>query len=137
MDEQQAVDAASRLLGPAAQPSLTSTLWDWAPLLAESVTIDAAGHLPGQPGYAASYDAHWLAAQAAYQIARWSAGDSHTTKLSVDGDSIERTVADWGSVADDLLAASPLSALLPAGGGGYLVPLQLESYGPTSTQVGG
>ena len=137
MDEQQAIDAASRLLGPAAQPSLTSTLWDWAPLLAESVTIDAAGHLPGQPGYAASYDAHWLAAQAAYQIARWSAGDSHTTKLSVDGDSIERPVADWGSVADDLLAATALRGLLPAGGGGYLVPLQLEGYGPTSAQVGG
>ena len=137
MDEQQAVDAASRLLGPAAQPSLTSALWDWTPLLAESVTIDAAGRLPGQPGYTASYDAHWLAAQAAYQLARWSAGDSHTTKLSVDGDSIERTLADWRGVADDLLAASALSGLLPAGGGGYLVPLQLEGYGPTSTQVGG
>jgi hypothetical protein len=80
---------------------------------------------------------HWLAAQAAYQLARWSAGDSHTTKLSVDGDSIELTLADWRGVADDLLAESALSGLLPAGGGGYLVPLQLEGYGPTSAQVGG
>ena len=136
MDAQQAIAAATALLGPAATPFLSDPLWSWATLLPEAVTIDSAGKLPNQPGYVPTYDAHWLAGQAAIQIDRWQAATPRTTKLSVDGDSIEKAAAQWGDVAAQLMARSPISAIA-VGGGGTLVPLEVYGYTPTSSSVGG
>ena len=135
MDAQQAIAAATALLGPAAAPYLSDSLWSWATLLPEAVTIDSTGKLPNQPGYVPTYDAHWLAGQAAIQIDRWQAATPRTTKLSVDGDSIEKAAAQWGDVAARLMARSPISAI--AVGGGMLVPLEVYDYTPTSSSVGG
>ena len=135
MDAQQAIAAATALLGPAATPFLSDPLWSWAALLPEAVTIDASGKLPNQPGYVPTYDAHWLAGQAAAQIDLWQAATPRTTKLSVDGDSIEKAAAQWGDVAAQLMARSPISAI--AVGGGMLVPLEVYGYTPTSSSVGG
>ena len=136
MDEQQAIAAATALLGPAATPFLSDQLWSWATLLPEAVTIDSTGKLPNQPGYVPTYDAHWLAGQAAIQIDRWQAATPRTTKLSVDGDSIEKAAAQWSAVAAQLMARSPISAIA-VGGGGMLVPLEVYDYTPTSSSVGG
>ena len=135
MGEQQAIAAATALLGPAAAPYLSDSLWSWATLLPEAVTIDASGKLPGQAGYVPTYDAHWLAGQAAAQIDLWQAATPRTTKLSVDGDSIEKAAAQWSAVAARLMARSPISAI--AVGGGMLVPLEVYDYTPTSSSVGG
>ena len=135
MGEQQAIAAATALLGPAAAPFLGDPLWSWAALLPEAVTIDSTGKLPNQPGYVPTYDAHWLAGQAAAQIDLWQAATPRTTKLSVDGDSIEKAAAQWGDVAASLMAKSPISAI--AVGGGMLVPLEVYDYTPTSSSVGG
>ena len=135
MDAQQAIAAATALLGPAAAPYLSDSLWSWEALLPEAVTIDSTGKLPNQPGYVPTYDAHWLAGQAAAQIDRWQAATPRTTKLSVDGDSIEKAAAQWGDVAARLMARSPISAI--AVGGGTLVPLEVYGYTPTSSSVGG
>ena len=136
MDAQQAIAAATALLGPAATPFLSDSLWSWATLLPEAVTIDASGKLPGQAGYVPTYEPYWLAGQAATQIDRWQAATPRTTKLSVDGDSIEKTAAQWGAVAASLMASSPISAIA-GGGGGMLVPLAVYGYTPTSSSVGG
>ena len=135
MGEQQAIAAATALLGPAAAPFLGDPLWSWEALLPEAVTIDSTGKLPNQPGYVPTYDAHWLAGQAAAQIDLWQAATPRTTKLSVDGDSIEKAAAQWGDVAAQLMARSPISAI--AVGGGTLVPLEVYGYTPTSSSVGG
>ena len=135
MGEQQAIAAATALLGPAAAPYLSDSLWSWEALLPEAVTIDSTGKLPNQPGYVPTYDAHWLAGQAAAQIDRWQAATPRTTKLSVDGDSIEKAAAQWSAVAAQLMARSPISAI--AVGGGTLVPLEVYGYTPTSSSVGG
>ena len=135
MGEQQAIAAATALLGPAAAPYLSDSLWSWEALLPEAVTIDSTGKLPNQPGYVPTYDAHWLAGQAAAQIDRWQAATPRTTKLSVDGDSIEKAAAQWSAVAAQLMARSPISAI--AVGGGMLVPLEVYGYTPTSSSVGG
>lgn len=136
MDEQRAIAAATALLGPAAKPFLSDPLWSWAALLAESVIPDAAGKLPGQAGYAPTYEPYWLAGQAAAQIDLWQAATPRTTKLSVDGDSIEKAAAQWGAVAASLRERSPIAAIA-AGGGGMLVPLEVYDFKPTSTSVGG
>ena len=136
MDAQQAIAAATALLGPAAAPYLSDSLWSWATLLPEAVTLDASGRLPSQPEYVPTYDAHWLAGQAAAQIDRWQAATPRTTKLSVDGDSIEKAAAQWSAVAAQLMARSPISAIA-VGGGGMLVPLEVYDYTPTSSSVGG
>ena len=135
MGEQQAIAAATALLGPAAAPFLGDPLWSWEALLPEAVTIDSTGKLPNQPGYVPTYDAHWLAGQAAIQIDRWQAATPRTTKLSVDGDSIEKAAAQWGDVAASLMTKSPIAAIA-AGGGGMLVPLEVYDFKPTSS-VGG
>ena len=135
MDAQQAIAAATALLGPAAAPFLGDPLWSWEALLPEAVTIDSTGKLPNQPGYVPTYDAHWLAGQAAIQIDRWQAATPRTTKLSVDGDSIEKAAAQWSAVAAQLMARSPIAAIA-AGGGGRLVPLEVYDYTPTSS-IGG
>ena len=135
MDAQQAIAAATALLGPAAAPYLSDSLWSWATLLPEAVTLDASGRLPSQPEYVPTYDAHWLAGQAAAQIDRWQAATPRTTKLSVDGDSIEKAAAQWSAVAAQLMARSPISAIA-VGGGGMLVPLEVYDYTPTSS-IGG
>ena len=135
MGEQQAIAAATALLGPAAAPYLSDPLWSWATLLPEAVTLDASGKLPGQAGYVPTYEPYWLAGQAAAQIDLWQAATPRTTKLSVDGDSIEKAAAQWGAVAAQLRAKSPISAIA-AGGGGMLVPLEVYGYTPTSS-VGG
>lgn len=135
MDEQQAIAAATALLGPAAAPYLSDPLWSWAALLPEAVTLDASGKLPGQAGYVPTYEPYWLAGQAAIQIDRWQAATPRTTKLSVDGDSIEKAAAQWSAVAAQLMARSPISAI--AVGGGTLVPLEVYGYTPTSSSVGG
>ena len=135
MDAQQAIAAATALLGPAAAPYLSDSLWSWATLLPEAVTIDSTGKLPNQPGYVPTYDAHWLAGQAAIQIDRWQAATPRTTKLSVDGDSIEKAAAQWSAVAASLMAKSPISAIA-VGGGGMLVPLEVYDYTSTSTSMG-
>ena len=135
MDAQQAIAAATALLGPAAAPFLSDPLWSWATLLPEAVTIDASGRLPSQPEYVPTYEPYWLAGQAAAQIDRWQAATPRTTKLSVDGDSIEKAAAQWGDVAAQLMAKSPISAI--AVGGGTLVPLEVYGYTPTSSSVGG
>ena len=135
MDAQQAIAAATALLGPAAAPYLSDSLWSWATLLPEAVTLDASGRLPSQPEYVPTYDAHWLAGQAAIQIDRWQAATPRTTKLSVDGDSIEKAAAQWSAVAASLMAKSPIAAI--AVGGGMLVPLEVYDYTPTSSSVGG
>ena len=136
MDAQQAIAAATALLGPAAAPFLGDPLWSWEALLPEAVTIDSTGKLPNQPGYVPTYDAHWLAGQAAIQIDRWQSATPRTTKLSVDGDSIEKAAAQWGDVAAQLMARSPISAIA-VGGGGMLVPLEVYDFKPTSSSVGG
>ena len=136
MDGQQAIVAATALLGPAAAPFLGDPLWSWEALLPEAVTIDSTGKLPNQPGYVPTYDAHWLAGQAAAQIDLWQSATPRTTKLSVDGDSIEKAAAQWGDVAASLMAKSPISAIA-VGGGGTLVPLEVYDYTPTSSSVGG
>ena len=135
MDAQQAIAAATALLGPAAAPYLSDSLWSWEALLPEAVTIDSTGKLPNQPGYVPTYEPYWLAGQAAAQIDRWQAATPRTTKLSVDGDSIEKAAAQWGDVAASLMAKSPISAI--AVGGGMLVPLEVYDYTPTSSSVGG
>ena len=135
MDAQQAIAAATALLGPAATPFLSDPLWSWATLLPEAVTLYASGKLPGQAGYAPTYEPYWLAGQAAAQIDLWQAATPRTTKLSVDGDSIEKAAAQWGAVAAQLMAKSPISAIA-AGGGGMLVPLEVYDFKPTSS-VGG
>ena len=135
MDAQQAIAAATALLGPAAAPFLGDPLWSWEALLPEAVTLDASGRLPSQPEYVPTYDAHWLAGQAAAQIDRWQAATPRTTKLSVDGDSIEKAAAQWSAVAASLMSKSPISAI--AVGGGMLVPLEVYDYTPTSSSVGG
>ena len=135
MDGQQAIAAATALLGPAAAPFLGDPLWSWEALLPEAVTIDSTGKLPNQPGYVPTYDAHWLAGQAAAQIDLWQSATPRTTKLSVDGDSIEKAAAQWSAVAARLMARSPISAI--AVGGGTLVPLEVYGYTPTSSSVGG
>ena len=136
MDAQQAIAAATALLGPAAAPYLSDSLWSWEALLPEAVTIDSTGKLPNQPGYVPTYDAHWLAGQAAAQIDLWQSATPRTTKLSVDGDSIEKAAAQWSAVAAQLMAKSPISAIA-VGGGGTLVPLEVYGYTPTSSSVGG
>ena len=135
MDAQQAIAAATALLGPAAAPYLSDPLWSWATLLPEAVTLDASGKLPSQPEYVPTYEPYWLAGQAAAQIDRWQAATPRTTKLSVDGDSIEKAAAQWSAVAAQLMARSPISAI--AVGGGTLVPLEVYGYTPTSSSVGG
>ena len=135
MDEQQAIAAATALLGPAATPFLSDPLWSWATLLPEAVTIDASGKLPGQAGYVPTYEPYWLAGQAAAQIDLWQAATPRTTKLSVDGDSIEKAAAQWGDVAAQLMGKSPIAAIA-VGGGGMLVPLEAYDFKPTSS-VGG
>lgn len=135
MDEQQAIAAATALLGPAATPFLSDLLWSWATLLPEAVTLDASGRLPSQPEYVPTYEPYWLAGQAAAQIGLWQSATPRTTKLSVDGDSIEKAAAQWGDVAASLMAKSPISAI--AVGGGMLVPLEVYDYTPTSSSVGG
>ena len=136
MDKQQAIAAATALLGPAAAPFLGDPLWSWATLLPEAVTLDASGRLPSQPEYVPTYEPYWLAGQAAAQIDLWQAATPRTTKLSVDGDSIEKAAAQWGDVAAQLMAKSPISAIA-VGGGGTLVPLEVYDYTPTSSSVGG
>ena len=136
MEEQQAIAAATALLGPAATPFLSDSLWSWATLLPEAVTIDASGRLPSQPEYVPTYEPYWLAGQAAAQIDLWQSATPRTTKLSVDGDSIEKAAAQWGDVAAQLMAKSPISAIA-VGGGGTLVPLEVYDYTPTSSSVGG
>lgn len=135
MDAQQAIAAATALLGPAAAPYLSDPLWSWATLLPEAVTLDASGRLPSQPEYVPTYEPYWLAGQAAAQIDLWQAATPRTTKLSVDGDSIEKAAAQWGAVAASLMAKSPIAAIA-AGGGGMLVPLEVYDFKPTSS-VGG
>ena len=135
MDAQQAIAAATALLGPAAAPYLSDSLWSWATLLPEAVTLDASGRLPSQPEYVPTYEPYWLAGQAAAQIDLWQSATPRTTKLSVDGDSIEKAAAQWGDVAASLMAKSPISAI--AVGGGTLVPLEVYGYTPTSSSVGG
>ena len=135
MDAQQAIAAATALLGPAAAPFLGDPLWSWEALLPEAVTIDSTGKLPNQPGYVPTYDAHWLAGQAAIQIDCWQAATPRTTKLSVDGDSIEKAAAQWSAVAASLMGKSPIAAIA-VGGGGMLVPLEVYDFKPTSS-VGG
>lgn len=135
MDEQQAIAAATALLGPAATPFLSDPLWSWATLLPEAVTLDASGKLPGQAGYAPTYEPYWLAGQAAAQIDLWQAATPRTTKLSVDGDSIEKAAAQWGDVAASLMGKSPIAAIAVVGGG-MLVPLEVYDFKPTSS-VGG
>ena len=135
MDAQQAIAAATALLGPAAAPYLSDSLWSWATLLPEAVTLDASGRLPSQPEYVPTYEPYWLAGQAAAQIDRWQAATPRTTKLSVDGDSIEKAAAQWSAVAAQLMAKSPISAI--AMGGGTLVPLEVYDFKPTSSSVGG
>ena len=135
MDEQQVIAAATALLGPAATPFLSDPLWSWAALLPEAVTLDASGRLPSQPEYVPTYEPYWLAGQAAAQIDLWQSATPRTTKLSVDGDSIEKAAAQWGDAAASLMAKSPISAI--AVGGGMLVPLEVYDYTPTSSSVGG
>ena len=136
MDAQQAIAAATALLGPAAAPFLGDPLWSWEALLPEAVTIDSTGRLPSQPEYVPTYEPYWLAGQAAAQIDLWQSATPRTTKLSVDGDSIEKAAAQWGDVAASLMAKSPISAIA-VGGGGMLVPLEVYGYTPTSSSVGG
>ena len=136
MDAQQAIAAATALLGPAAAPYLSDSLWSWATLLPEAVTLDASGRPPSQPEYVPTYEPYWLAGQAAAQIDLWQAATPRTTKLSVDGDSIEKAAAQWSAVAASLMAKSPISAIA-VGGGGMLVPLEVYDYTPTSSSVGG
>ena len=135
MEQQQAIAAATALLGPAATPFLGDPLWSWEALLPEAVTIDASGRLPSQAGYVPTYEPYWLAGQAAAQIDLWQAATPRTTKLSVDGDSIEKAAAQWGDVAAQLMARSPISAI--AVGGGTLVPLEVYDFKPTSSSIGG
>ena len=135
MDAQQAIAAATALLGPAATPFLSDPLWSWEALLPEAVTLDASGKLPSQPEYVPTYEPYWLAGQAAAQIGLWQSATPRTTKLSVDGDSIEKAAAQWSAVAAQLMARSPISAI--AVGGGTLVPLEVYGYTPTSSSVGG
>ena len=54
----------------------------------------------------------------------------------MDGDSIEKAAAQWGDVAAQLMAKSPISAIA-VGGGGMLVPLEVYDFKPTSSSVGG
>lgn len=68
MDAQQAIAAATALLGPAAAPYLSDPLWSWATLLPEAVTLDASGRLPSQAGYVPTYEPYWLAGQAAAAV---------------------------------------------------------------------
>ena len=137
MDAQQAIAAATALLGPAAAPYLSDPLWSWATLLPEAVTIDASGKLPGQAGYVPTYEPYWLAGQAAAQIDLWQAATPRTTKLSVDGDSIEKAAAQWGAVAASLRARSPITTIAVGSGSDMLVPLEVYDFKPTSSSVGG
>ena len=122
---------AAKLLGPGAAEALAREEWDWDMLMPGAVTWDSEGRGPRDPEWVPTYDSHWLAALAAQQLARWSAGSDTTLKLSVDGDSRETRPADWLKVADSLFESSALyrqGDLFVAGG--------LTSYIPTSIGLG-
>ncbi len=111
MNKDEAILAAKALLGPAASSYVTDS-FDWDLLLPDAVVPDENGIRPGEPGYVPTYDAYWLAGCAASLFATWGKASGTTTQLSVDGDSITKTAADWSTVSLDFFKKSPIWALV-------------------------
>lgn len=126
--ESEVIAAATAALGPYAEPMLELDAFSWTALLPSSVCWDAEGRVPGDDGYVNTWDSDWLAGLAASQFATWELGASTTTKLSVDGDSIEVAPASWGALASSLYQRSPIY--------GYAARIAQETLGELHVRSG-
>ena len=64
--------------------------------LHEAAMADGVGRYPGAPAWVETYDTFWVAGL----LAQHFATQPQTTRLSVDGDSIETEPTDWSSFAE-------------------------------------
>lgn len=98
--------------------------------LDESATLDSLGRVPGAPDWDPTYDVFWVAGR----VAENNALTPQTKRLSVDGDSIEVTTVDWGSIATKMFSRSlaERGIPVPAGDSELVVDLTTESHSPTS-----
>ena len=136
--QEDVIAAAVAALGPHAAEALESETFNWEALLPGAVLWDSSGRIPGTPGYITTWDSDWLAGLAASQFAAWDLASSQTTKLQVDGDSIEVSPPSWGAMANTLFSRSPIYRYA-ASFAGALGSIQVDLVGPrlrpTSSQV--
>ena len=133
---EEAVQQATRLLGPTATPLLESDQFSWDDLVPLARTFDEAGLIPGQTGYVATYDPNWLAGLAASRFALWQKAAGETLELHVDGDSIKVQPANWSAVAVGLFQLSPLYELaLQSTFGVIYADGRLTAYTPSSDGI--
>ena len=103
-----AIEDLSKLVDPATQPTLSNE--DLQAALNASVVPDLNGVWPGQPGYTATYDLHWAAAEAlTLRAARAAMSSSETlTKVQSEGTSFEvqSSRPDWLALARHWRASS-------------------------------
>ena len=132
MTIEEARTQLAAMLGAATIPDATLTA-----ALQQSLTWDAAGLSPGQPGYVESYDLHWAAAEvctlqamadmAAPTPEQVKSFTSEGTTIQVDGG----MSPDWWRLAHLWRLRSPMARLagygstlnvidVPSDGGGYV-----------------
>lgn len=134
MDLNQAKDEAIVLVGSAVASLLFDP--DWTVAGRSSLTFDDQDRRPGQDGYVDSYDPAWLAAEAVSLLAIRSSGQDRTTRLSVNGDTIEVTPGNLEWMAAELRKRSPLYTLVVDGNTSGFCELRilagLSYFRPTS-----
>lgn len=124
MNKADTIDQAKLLVGPTVASLVSDPVWEYG--VARSVTFDEEGRAPGAPAYVESYDAAWLAADAVDLLALQMAAEDRTTKLSVNGDSIEVKLGDLPQLALGLRRQSPLFSLMLTQGA-QLMELKMAS----------
>lgn len=132
MDYNEALQAAQALVGPLAD-TIDSPLWLVA--AERSLTLDTAGLLPGQDGYTASYDAHWLAAEAVSILATQSLASGGIEQATSEGATFRFTAPDLHRMAAELRAQSGLSKVARRDFGILQIDGTLSDYAPRSGRV--
>lgn len=128
MDHTATADEVRRILGPIAD-QLTQADIDAA--VNQAVTIDAAGLLPSDDGWTASYDPYWAAAEAVESLTLRTAGGG-VHRFTSEGSTFEYTPANYADLAARLRAKSPLSVLIGSGIGYVDVTREGVDFFPTS-----
>ena len=128
MNREAAIQRAQELLGDLA---VTFSVGDLNAATEASVTVDSAGRLPSDPGWEATYEPYWAAAELADLLDLRARASGGVESFSSEGSSFKVTGPDYAGLAKALRAKSPISGLTGAVGfvdldpGAYL-------YVPTS-----
>lgn len=118
-----------------------------ARLLDASLSYDTEGRLPGMPGYEATHDEFWLAAEAAEILAIRDAAQGGLESFTSEGATFNMKETDWAAVAERLRRRSPLARIREATTGrdqlitvdgsiGYDPRSQSWPHNPASSVIG-